>query len=230
MIPESRPNLNCFSSLGPGYIFLNWAGPVLYNGAHSGKRRERCSSFMTHQDPSDTELMARLAKGEVSAIGDLARRHQGRVLELAFRTLGHWDVAEDVAQETFLRVYRAARTYKPQAQFSTWLYRIVVNLCLDEQRRRAKAALPLEAVASEGLPASQENPAERRELSELVRTAVQQLPDRQRMAVVLHRYDGLSHTQISEVTGWSESAVESLLVRAYGNLREKLAKVKNFIE
>lgn len=185
---------------------------------------------MTHQEPSDSHLMACLARGEVSALDTLARRHQGRILQLAFRTLGRWDVAEDVTQETFLRLYRAAGTYKPQAQFTTWLYRIVVNLCLDEQRRRAKAALPLEAVAPEGLPAAHENPAERKELSELVRTAVQQLPDRQRMALVLHRYDGLSHTEISQVTGWSESAIESLLVRAYASLREKLAKVKNLVE
>ena len=185
---------------------------------------------MTDYESSDADLMARLARGEVSSLGILARRHQARVLDIAFRTLGRWDIAEDVAQETFLRVYRAARTYQPQAKFTTWLYRIVVNLCLDEQRRRAKAALPLDAVAPEGLPASQDNPLERRELSELVRRAVQQLPDRQRLAVVLHRYDGLSHTEISEVTGWSESAVESLLVRAYATLREKLAKMKNFIE
>lgn len=185
---------------------------------------------MTHQDPSDADLMARLAKGEVSPIGDLAHRHQARVLELAFRTLGHWDLAEDVAQETFLRVYRAAKTYQPQARFTTWLYRIVVNLCLDEQRRRARTALPLEAVAPEGLPASQANPAEKKELAELVRAAVQELPNRQRLALVLHRYDGLSHTEISEITGWSESAVESLLVRAYANLREKLAKLKNLVE
>ena len=185
---------------------------------------------MAHQEPSDAELMAQLARGEVSAIGELARRHQGRVLELAFRTLGRLDSAEDIAQETFLRVYRAAKTYQPQAKFTTWLYRIVVNLCLDEQRRLAKAAVPLESVVSDGLPASQENPAEKKELSELVRAAVQELPERQRLAVALHRYDGLSHTEISEVTGWTESAVESLLVRAYATLREKPAKLENLVE
>ncbi len=185
---------------------------------------------MAHQQPSDIELMARLARGDVSAIGELAHRHERRVLELAFRTLGHWDLAEDVAQETFLRVYRAAKTYQPQAKFTTWLYRIVVNLCLDEQRRQGKGAVPLEAVAPEGLPASQENRAEKKELAELVRAAVQQLPERQRLVLVLYRYDGLSHAEISEITGWSQSAVESLLVRAYGNLREKLAKLKDFVE
>lgn len=185
---------------------------------------------MTDHIPSDADLMARLARGDISAIGHLARKYQNRVLEIAFRTLGHWDLAEDVAQETFLRVYRAAKTYQPQAKFTTWLYRIVVNLCLDEQRRRAKAALPLDAVAPQGLPASWESPAERKELAELVKAAVQELPERQRIAVVLHRYEGLSHAQVAAATGWTQSAVESLLVRAYASLREKLAKVKNFVE
>lgn len=182
---------------------------------------------MKEHETNDAELMAHLAKGEVSALGELARRHQDRVLEIAFRTLGHWDQAEDVAQETFLRVYRAAKNYQPQAQFTTWLYRIVVNLCLDEQRRRAKSAAPLESVAPEGLPSPDVDSVEKREIAEIVRAAVQELPQRQRVAIVLHRYEGLNHAQISEVTGWSQSAVESLLVRAYANLREKLAKIIN---
>jgi len=185
---------------------------------------------MTDHEPNDAELMARLASGDTRALGQLAERHQARVLELAFRTLGHWDLAEDVAQETFLRVYRAAKHYRPQAKFTTWLYRIVVNLCLDEQRRRAKAAAPLDSVAPEGLPATNGDPTERKEVAELVRAAVQGLPERQRVAIVLYRYEGLNHAQISEATGWSQSAVESLLVRAYANLRSRLAKVKNFVE
>ncbi len=182
---------------------------------------------MTDHEPTDAELMARLASGEIAALGELAQRHQSRVLEIAFRTLGHWDLAEDVAQETFLRVHRAAKNYQPQAQFTTWLYRIVVNLCLDAQRKRAKSAAPLDSVAPEGLPAPDTDSAERREIAELVRAAVQTLPERQRVAIVLYRYEGMDHAQISQITGWSQSAVESLLVRAYANLREKLAKIKN---
>jgi RNA polymerase sigma-70 factor (ECF subfamily) len=185
---------------------------------------------MTHHEPNDAELMSRLAEGDASALGELARRHQGRILELAFRTLGRWDLAEDVAQETFLRVYRAAKHYRPDAKFTTWLYRIVVNLCLDEQRRWAKAGAPLDSVAPEGLSTTNGDPTERKEVAELVRGAVQELPERQRVAIILYRYDGLNHAQISEVTGWTQSAVESLLVRAYANLRGKLAKVKKFVE
>ena len=185
---------------------------------------------MTNDTPNDSDLMARLAGGDMSALGELARRHQGRVLELAFRTLGAWDLAEDVAQETFLRVYRAAKRYKPTARFTTWLYRIVINLCLDEQRKRAKAGAPLEPAIHEQLSASNDNPTEKEEMAALVRAAVHALPERQRLALILHRYDGLNHTEISKVTGWSQAAVESLLVRAYANLRGKLAKMKNLLD
>jgi RNA polymerase sigma-70 factor (ECF subfamily) len=185
---------------------------------------------MANNATHDAELMARLARGDMPALGELARRHQGRVLELAYRTLGSWDLAEDVAQEAFLRVHRAAKRYRPTAMFTTWLYRIVINLCLDEQRKRAKSGAPLEPEVCEQIPASDHDTAEKEEIAVLVRTAVQALPERQRVAVVLHRYSGLNHAQISEATGWTQSAVESLLVRAYANLREKLRKMKNLIE
>lgn len=185
---------------------------------------------MTNDTTNDSELMARLAKGNMSALGELARRHQTRVLELAFRTLGTWDLAEDVAQETFLRVYRAAKHYKPTAKFTTWLYRIVINLCLDEKRKRSKAGAPLEPELCEQLPATNNDTTEQQETAAIVRAAVYALPERQRVAVLLHRYHGLNHAEISEVTGWTRSAVESLLVRAYANLRAKLIKMKNLLD
>jgi len=193
-----------------------------------GPRVESLS--MTNDKPSNTELMTRLAKGDMAALGDIVSRHQDNVLSLSYRVLGDWHRAEDVAQETFLRVHRAAKHYRPKAKFTTWLYRIVVNLCFDEQRKRTKAGASLENVGSEVLAESDCNAAERKELAELVRTSVNELPERQRLAVILHRYDGLSHGEISEVTGWTKSAVESLLVRAYANLRGKLEKMRNLPE
>ena len=183
---------------------------------------------MASDVPNDTELMTRLAAGDMAALGDLAKRHQDKVLSLSYRVLGDWHRAEDVAQEAFLRVYRAAKRYKPQARFTTWLYRIVVNLCLDERRKQSKTAATLEDADPAVLAESESNAAERKEVVELVKTAVAELPERQRMVVILHRYDGLSHGEISEVTGWTQSAVESLLVRGYANLREKLRKMKDF--
>ena len=184
--------------------------------------------LMASDIPNDTELMTRLAAGDMAALGDLAKRHQDRVLSLSYRVLGDWHRAEDVAQEAFLRVYRAAKRYKPQAKFTTWLYRIVVNLCLDERRKQSQTAATLEDADPAVLAKSESDVAERKEVVGLVKTAVSELPERQRLAVILHRYDGLSHGEISEVTGWTRSAVESLLVRGYANLREKLGKMKDF--
>ena len=183
---------------------------------------------MKDELPSDTELMARLGEGDVSALGSLAERHQTRILSLAYRLLGDWHKAEDVAQETFLRLRQAARRYEPQARFTTWLYRIVHNLSMDQQRKAMKAPVSLEDAQAEREDPAQDSPVERRELAEVVRNAVGELSDRQRRAVILHRYEGLSHEEICEVTGWSKSAVESLLVRAYENLRKKLASYQDF--
>jgi RNA polymerase sigma-70 factor (ECF subfamily) len=182
------------------------------------------------EEVSDEGLMARLGKGEMSALEQLARRHQDKVLSLAYRILGRWDLAEDVAQETFLRVYAAAKRYKARGKFISWLYRIVLNLCVDSQRKSRRAALRLEDVGVQIADKDRDNPSEKEERSRVVKAAVDALPRRQHMAVMLHRYGGFSHRDISEITGWSESAVESLLVRAYANLRDKLGKMKDFLE
>ncbi len=161
----------------------------------------------------------------MEALAELVCRHQSKVLGLAYRMLGRWDLAEDVAQEAFLRVHRAAGRYKPRARFTTWLYQIVVNLCLDARRRmrQAPAPLPAESLISRG--SSGLDVLEVQERAEIVRKAVADLPERQRVVLVLHRYEDLSHKEIAEVTGWSESAVESLLVRAYANLRKAVVRV-----
>ena len=169
----------------------------------------------------DAQLVAAAGAGDMGALGELVRRHQQRALRLAYRILGDWHAAEDVAQEAFMRVARGARDYRPQGKFTTWLHRIVVNLCLDDQRRSARRPVAVED--PEG-PQGRDAPGpERKEASQLVRRAVFALPERQKVVVLLSRYEGMRHSEIAEVTGWSVSAVESLLVRAYANLREALA-------
>jgi RNA polymerase sigma-70 factor (ECF subfamily) len=182
---------------------------------------------MENMRSDDTELMARLGAGDMSALGALVERHQDRVVSLSYRFLGDWHQAEDVAQEVFLRVRQAARKYRPQAKFTTWLYRIVYNLSVDQQRKGARDAGSLEVLEPDRREAASDESVERAELAGRVRDAVNGLSERQRRVVILHRYEGLSHAEISEVTGWSKSAVESLLVRAYENLRKKLAEYQN---
>lgn len=184
----------------------------------------------------DAALMARLAEGDRGALAVLVRRHQQKTLALAYRFLGGWDAAEDVAQDAFVRVFEAAPRYRPSAEFTTWLYRIVANLCWDRRRKSARAPLRLSEVDPAALAAGSHHPAKgggppdspdailaQAERTARIRAAVGGLPDRQRLVLVLHRYEGLSHRQISEITGWSAGAVESCLVRAYQRLRRDLA-------
>jgi RNA polymerase sigma-70 factor, ECF subfamily len=175
----------------------------------------------------DEALIARVCEGDPAALGDLSRRHRHRVLALAYRMLGDWHLAEDIAQETFIRLHQAACTYRPEAKFTTWLYRIVYNLTIDQQRKRATAPVSLDAMESQVPGVSQALPAEQQEMAVLVQKAIAHLPERQRQVILLHRYEELSHTDIARVTGWSQSAVESLLVRAYANLREQLKSAKD---
>jgi len=171
--------------------------------------------------PTDAELMRRLAQGNMNALAILVKRHQDVARRVAYRFTGRWDVADDMAQDAFLRLYRGAAGYKPTAAFSTWLYRIVVNLCLDHAKRPRLAALPDERACAATASAPDEA-LRRQECVDAVRQEVAALPERQRIAVVLHRFERLDHAQIAQSTGWSESAIESLLVRAYAQLRQRL--------
>ncbi len=170
-------------------------------------------------DTNDHELLRRIAADDRDAFRELVNRHQSRIVTLAYRFLGRWDAAEDVGQDALVRVFEHARRIRPQAKFTTWLYRVVANLCWDSRRRAARRP-PTPTDSSEPDPADF---AQREELRQAVRRAVADLPDRQRLVLILHRFDGLGQREIAQITGWSVAAVESCLVRAYARLRESLA-------
>ena len=176
---------------------------------------------MPDRGTGDHELLRRTAAADRDAFGTLVRRHQARVLALAHRFLGRQDAAEDVCQDAFMRVLQKAGSFSPEAQFTTWLYRIVANLCWDARRRLGRQRRLLRVVMPNA-PDVVEVVAQS-ELEETVRRAVAELPDRQRMVLILHRFDGLGHQEIAEITDWSVGAVESCLVRAYATLRKRLA-------
>jgi RNA polymerase sigma-70 factor (ECF subfamily) len=139
--------------------------------------------------------------------------------------VGDWHLSEDVVQEAFLRVNRAAPKYAPDAKFSTWFYRIVVNLCMDELRKVQRRSRATAQAVEEERPL-RDNPLHAQEVAELqqaVQRALDQLNERERLAVLLHRFEGQSHDQIAEIMEASLPAVESLLVRAYRKLRKHLA-------
>jgi RNA polymerase sigma-70 factor, ECF subfamily len=184
---------------------------------------------------SDEELMARIAGSDAQAFEILVRRHQRRILNLIYRSLGDRIQAEDVAQEVFLRVWRAAEDYKPKSKFTTWVYRIVVNLCLDtlKSAHRKQPFVHLYGGAEnseendgvlngcDSAPSPEELLIDA-EKSRRIFAALDSLPANQRLAVVLKKFDGLSYDDISRILGCSVAAVESLLVRAKKTLRERL--------
>jgi RNA polymerase sigma-70 factor (ECF subfamily) len=180
-------------------------------------------------DDDDDGLMARIAAGERAAFDRLVERHLPRCLRLAERMLGARSEAEDVAQEFFMKVWTGAARWRPSgrggAHFTTWLYRVVVNLCIDRRRRPAFA--PLESAGEPPDPGDGGFAAlHRRRTAARVAAAVAALPERQRAALALCFYEGLSDRAAAEILELTPGAVESLLVRARRRLREALADLR----
>ena len=166
----------------------------------------------------DHELMARVAEGDASAFALLVRRHAEPAQRVARRILGSTALAEEIVQDAFLRVWTNAPRWRPQAAFRTWLYRIVVNLCLNATRRAPD--LPLSAAGDPADPHDAAAAAASRERDAALAAAVDALPLRQRAAIVLTYQEGLGNAEAAAVLGTSISGIETLLVRARRSLRE----------
>jgi RNA polymerase sigma-70 factor (ECF subfamily) len=173
------------------------------------------------EESSDEALMARAGKGDEAAFRVLAERHLHHALRLARRILQNGSDAEDIVQEALLRVWINAPRWRPEAAVRTWLYRIIVNLCLNARRRAPFVAL--DAAGDRADPAA--DPARQLEATESDRQvagAVASLPERQRVALVLTYFEELSNAETSAILGTSISGVEALLVRARRTLRQTL--------
>jgi RNA polymerase sigma-70 factor (ECF subfamily) len=175
-------------------------------------------------DP-DVELLARIGNNEPAAINEMVTRKLPRLLALASRILGDADEARDVAQESFLRIWRQAASWRSgEARFDTWLHRVVLNLCHDHLRRRKERPLNDEEAMSEVVdtaPAPDEQ-LEAAARSEHMAAALASLPERQREAIVLQYYQELSNIDAAALMNISVEALESLLSRARRNLRSYL--------
>ncbi|HEY1204679.1 MAG: RNA polymerase sigma factor [Bryobacteraceae bacterium] len=180
----------------------------------------------------DAELMLRVKAGDAASFGPLLARHRGPVIHFLYRMVQNPAVAEELAQEVFLRVYRARESYVASAKFTTWLFRIALHLALNNLRdaRGEKETGSLDQETEDGLqlqvadrsPSVEQRLVEAARLAE-VRRAIRALPDNQRAAVLMHKYEEMGYAQIAQVLGCSESAVKSLLFRAYETLRARLA-------
>jgi len=185
-------------------------------------------------DP-DNQLLLRTGSGDISAFRLLMEKHQLTVMRMIYRYTGRHHEAEDLSQDIFLKIYRAAGNYTPRAQFKTWLYKVAANHCLNFHRSQKKhmyGSAPGRSLSETDLlpqthrEGGQKPPAEKNleqeELKAAVKKALSELPDRQRMAIVLFRFEELSYREIAQTLGCSLPAVESLIFRAMSALKEKL--------
>ncbi len=182
-----------------------------------------------NKNDADAHLVMLVAEGDEKAFEQLVHKYEQAVFSTIYRYVGNWDDVEDLAQEIFLKVWRNAKKFKGKSKFSTWLYRIVVNHCINYRRKHKHRyrqvsldELTEKGVTPESLKVTPD--WEQRRRVELVRKAVDELPDRQRMALVLSQFEGRSYKEIAEIMKVSLSSVESLIFRGRSSLREKLAK------
>src|SRR6202030_263873 len=180
----------------------------------------------------DAQLMLRVKDGDGASFTELLEKHRLPVVHFLYRMVQDQPVSEELAQEVFLRVYRSRETYEPAAKFTTWLFRIATHLALNNLRdvKKEKGHESLDEELPDGFtrqvedrqPTVEQRMVNQARLDE-VRNAIRMLPPKQRAAVLMHKYEELEYAQIAGALGCSESAVKSLLFRAYESLRSRLA-------
>ena len=196
------------------------------------------SASAVFRDP-DVQLMLSVQRDDAVAYEELMLRYEGRVRSVLRHLVSSLDLAEDLTQEVFLRVYRARKSYLPEAKFSTWLFTITNNVALNALRSRQRkpevqfgsvtvnpsesgtmnSAEDLIMAGSEMAPTRQ---LDKLEMRQMVQVAVESLGERQRMAVLLHKFEGMSYLEIAEIMEMTPQGVKSLLCRARTNLRDAL--------
>ena len=202
---------------------------------HELSMDSNASQPLDRENEIDVALMDRIARGDVRAFEELVERHQYPLVGTISKMLGGGGAvvdAEDIAQQVFLRIWKSSKRYKPTAKFTTWMFTIMRNLVFNETRRRGRRKevssderselYQLEESAGEHLQPDHE--ALQAELQEAVDKAIAELPEKQRIAVVLRRYEIMPYEDIANVLGLSVSAVKSQLFRARQSLKENLSR------
>lgn len=191
---------------------------------------------MTPAVDLDTQLMVRVQRDDAFSFGELLNRNRQLVINFLSRMVVNRAIAEELAQDVFIRVYRSRRTYEPTAKFSTWLYRITTNVALnhfrDEKRTRSEISLDVQDALQARRQAQDsalliEDRLVRAVVTRQIRHAIRALPPKQRAAVIMHKYDEMDYSQIALVLRCSPSAVKALMFRAYETLRMRLRYLQN---
>ena len=235
--PEPEEQLSAKDGVSNDVSSLAIGGRFLAMGS-TAPQSEPPLAFAATEGLTDAEIMLRAKAGDESAFAYLVQKYRRPMVSFMYRMSHNVAAAEDLAQEVFLRVYRSRTSYEASAKFTTWLYRIATNLAVnharDTRHERPENMASLDEpdqetgttmdVADSSLTVEQQ--ILRRERMDAIRQKVQALPERQRMAVIMHKYQQMDYKQIGEVLKLSESATKSLLFRAYETLREQL---KEFI-
>jgi RNA polymerase sigma-70 factor (ECF subfamily) len=205
--------------------------PLLLENLQTAETHHAASQF---GQMDDATIMLELRAGNMAGFDFLIQKYRKPIIHFMYRMVHNQAVAEELAQEVFLRVYRSRETYRAEARFSTWLYRIATNLGVnyarDNRHERMASTVYLDETDSEtgttpdvaDTTPDAESKLLRQERLSAIREHVLALPERQRMAVLMHKYEGMDYKQIGDVLKLSESATKSLLFRAYQTLREKL--------
>ena len=205
-----------------------------FSPKHSGVALPTAASGSLQADPTDAAIMLRVRDGDEAAFTYLIEKYQRPIVHFMFRMVHNQAVAEELAQEVFLRVYRSRASYRAEAKFTTWLYRIATNLGVnyarDNKHERAAQNIYLDQPDAEtgttpdvaDSRSTVEQTLMRDERLQAIRQHVMALPERQRNAVLMHKFQEMDYKQIGDVLKLSESATKSLLFRAYQTLRESL--------
>ena len=230
--PETQPGDEDGVSKGMATLAVS---PTLLENLQTAEHHRPAGEFAQMDDAA---IMLELRSGNMAGFDYLIQKYRKPIVHCMYRMVHNQAVAEELAQEVFLRVYRSRETYRAEARFSTWLYRIATNLGVnharDNRHERNSSTVYLDEVDSDtgttpdvaDTTPGAEAKLLRRERLDAIRQHVLALPERQRMAVLMHKYEGMDYKQIGDVLKLSESATKSLLFRAYQTLREKL---KTFI-
>lgn len=227
-------------ALNPGLMGGSEAEAPLVGtrGAELVQELQAVASTGKAPETGDAEVMLRLKAGELECFDYLMNKYRRPIVHFMFRMVHNQALAEEMAQEVFLRVYRSRETYRAEARFTTWLYRIATNLAVNHARdtRNERIAPKVQLDEPDPETGSMHDVADstptieadmlRRERMNAIKQHVLALPERQRMAVLMHKYQEMDYKQIGAVLKLSESATKSLLFRAYQTLRERL---KDFV-